>query len=235
MDFADHPDYQQCDRAVLLSSSYRRFIYQNVERRDPGKRRNPSRTLFHLAGSGSTRSVISIIIVSRHLARAGHAIDINDNEFLNVEYGEISPDLRLWLHQRKRLSLVWNPPENLDGTSLEPPSSEDLDHRLQQTFDWWLEWTDRYTFDGRWSEYVLRSSVVLKGLTNAPTGAIAAAATTSLPEAPESSRNWGYRFSWIRDSPFALRSLFEQELSAAIALCQGATGTKSTFTVSPKC
>ncbi len=111
--------------------------------------------------------------------------------------------------QRKRLSFVWNQPENLDGTSVKAPSAEELDGRLQQTIDWWRDWTARYTFDGRWSDYVLRSAIVLKGLTNAPTGAIAAAATTSLPEAPKSSRNWDYRFSWIRDSSFTVRSLFE--------------------------
>jgi GH15 family glucan-1,4-alpha-glucosidase len=111
--------------------------------------------------------------------------------------------------QRKRLSLVWNLPENLDGTPIKAPSAEELDNRLQQTIDWWNDWTGRYSFNGRWSEYVLRSATVLKGLTNAPTGAIAAAATTSLPEAPKSSRNWDYRFSWIRDSSFVVRSLFE--------------------------
>jgi GH15 family glucan-1,4-alpha-glucosidase len=111
--------------------------------------------------------------------------------------------------ERKRLSLVWNQPENLDDTSLKPPSAEELDERLKQTIDWWNDWTARYTFDGRWSKYVLQSAIVLKGLTNAPTGAIAAAPTTSLPEAPKSSRNWDYRFSWIRDSSFVVRSLFE--------------------------
>ena len=111
--------------------------------------------------------------------------------------------------QRRRLSLVWNQPENLDGVSVKAPSAEELDERLRQTIDWWHDWTGRFTFNGRWSEYVLRSAIVLKGLTNAPTGAIAAAATTSLPEAPKSSRNWDYRFSWIRDSSFVVRSLFE--------------------------
>ena len=111
--------------------------------------------------------------------------------------------------ERKRLSLVWRQPENLDGVTLKALTSEELDQRLQETINWWHDWTTRFTYKGRWSDYVLQSAVVLKGLTNAPTGAIAAAATTSLPEAPNSSRNWDYRFSWIRDSSFTIRSLFE--------------------------
>jgi len=111
--------------------------------------------------------------------------------------------------QRQYLSLWWNQPENLDGTSLQAPGAAELDARLQQTREWWHSWTARYTFKGPWSEYVLRSALVLKGLTNAPTGAIAAAATTSLPEAPHGPRNWDYRFSWIRDSSFTGRSLAE--------------------------
>ena len=112
-------------------------------------------------------------------------------------------------NQRKRLSLVWRAPETLDGVPLNAPSSEELDERLKETINWWRDWTKRFAFDGQWADYVLQSAIVLKGLTNAPTGAIAAAATTSLPEAPNGSRNWDYRFSWIRDSSFTVRSLFE--------------------------
>ena len=111
--------------------------------------------------------------------------------------------------ERKRLSLIWKTPENLDDVSLKAPALDELDQNLQQTIKWWHDWIKRFAYKGQWSDYVLQSAIVLKGLTNAPTGAIAAAATTSLPEAPKSSRNWDYRFSWIRDSSFTIRSLFE--------------------------
>ena len=73
----------------------------------------------------------------------------------------------------------------------------------------WQHWLARGNFpDHRWRGYLARSALTLKGLTFAPTGAIAAAATTSLPETPGGERNWDYRYSWIRDATFALWGLY---------------------------
>jgi GH15 family glucan-1,4-alpha-glucosidase len=73
----------------------------------------------------------------------------------------------------------------------------------------WQHWLARGEFpDHRWRSHLARSALTLKGLTFAPTGAIAAAATTSLPEIPGGERNWDYRYSWIRDATFALWGLF---------------------------
>jgi GH15 family glucan-1,4-alpha-glucosidase len=94
------------------------------------------------------------------------------------ERHELEGNFTINNNQRKRLSLVWRPPESLDGVPLKAPSSDELDEHLQETIDWWRDWTKRFTFDGQWADYVFQSAIVLKGLTNAPTGAIAAAATT---------------------------------------------------------
>ncbi|MEJ2429062.1 MAG: glycoside hydrolase family 15 protein [Deltaproteobacteria bacterium] len=111
--------------------------------------------------------------------------------------------------QRLRLSILWRRPEDLAEGLVQPPEGNELDRRLEETIDWWLSWGKRGKISGPYGDYLHRSAIVLKGLTNAPTGAIAAAATTSLPEAPGGSRNWDYRYSWIRDSCFTVRSLAE--------------------------
>jgi GH15 family glucan-1,4-alpha-glucosidase len=83
----------------------------------------------------------------------------------------------------------------------------DLERRLRSTADWWERWVERHEYDGPWAGEVLRSALSLKLLTHSPTGAMAAAATTSLPEKIGGDRNWDYRFSWVRDSAWALDAL----------------------------
>jgi GH15 family glucan-1,4-alpha-glucosidase len=89
-----------------------------------------------------------------------------------------------------------------------PLGSEDAYERLVWTAHHWQHWLDRGHFpDHPWRTFLQRSALTLKGLTYAPTGALIAAATTSLPEAPQGERNWDYRYSWIRDSTFMLWGL----------------------------
>ncbi len=110
-------------------------------------------------------------------------------------------------NQRKHLSLMYRNPEDFDESTVEVPSIEEIDFRLHETQVWWDEWRSQGKYKGLYTKLMHRSALVLKCLSNAPTGAIAAAATTSLPECPGGIRNWDYRFSWIRDSYFSVRSL----------------------------
>ncbi len=84
---------------------------------------------------------------------------------------------------------------------------EDADARLRTTIDWWQLWGRNAPTCGRLETGQQISVRVLKGLTCAPTGAVIAAATTSLPEQPGSDRNWDYRYSWVRDSSLVLDAL----------------------------
>jgi GH15 family glucan-1,4-alpha-glucosidase len=122
---------------------------------------------------------------------------------------DLIAEVRVHAGQRLRLSLRHVHPEVLDGAGTRLPSRAELDRRLEQTVAWWRGWSARAGRLGADQAAVVRSAMVLKALTQATTGAIAAAATTSLPEAPGGPRNWDYRASWVRDSVFALRSLAE--------------------------
>ncbi|KAH8690158.1 Six-hairpin glycosidase-like protein [Talaromyces proteolyticus] len=82
-----------------------------------------------------------------------------------------------------------------------------------ETFSFWKSWAKKCTFTGHYREQVLRSLLVLKLLTYRPTGAIIASPTFSLPETVGGNRNWDYRYSWIRDTSFALYVLLENGYS----------------------
>jgi len=90
---------------------------------------------------------------------------------------------------------------------LPPPRAIDAAGALQATEAFWTEWTATNRPAGEWSEAVTRSLITLKALTHAPTGAIVAAPTTSLPELVGGTRNWDYRFCWLRDATLTLLAL----------------------------
>ncbi len=87
------------------------------------------------------------------------------------------------------------------------PGPIDPAQALQDTEDFWTEWSSRCSYDGDCRDLVMRSLITLKALTYLPTGGIVAAPTTSLPEKLGGARNWDYRFCWLRDATFTLLAL----------------------------
>jgi GH15 family glucan-1,4-alpha-glucosidase len=90
-----------------------------------------------------------------------------------------------------------------ESCQLEPPAREP-GRLLKETEAFWWDWAGRCQIESAWRDAVLRSLITLKALTHAPAGGIAAAGTTSLPEQIGGSRNWDYRYCWIRDATFTL-------------------------------
>jgi GH15 family glucan-1,4-alpha-glucosidase len=89
------------------------------------------------------------------------------------------------------------------------PPRLDPEGALRETLAWWIDWSAHFRYDGPEREAVLRSALTLKALTFARTGAIVAAATTSLPEELGAAKNWDYRYCWLRDSAFAVEVFAE--------------------------
>jgi GH15 family glucan-1,4-alpha-glucosidase len=89
----------------------------------------------------------------------------------------------------------------------EPPEAIDPERALSDTENYWLDWAGRADHEGDYHEEIHQSLLVLKALTYAPTGGIAAAPTTSLPELVGGVRNWDYRFCWLRDATLTLLAM----------------------------
>ena len=92
---------------------------------------------------------------------------------------------------------------------LADPAVVDAEQALAATEHYWSEWSARCSYQGHYKSAVQRSLLVLKALTYAPTGGIVAAATTSLPEQLGGSRNWDYRYCWLRDATLTLFALMQ--------------------------
>lgn len=126
-----------------------------------------------------------------------------------VEHRDLRGAFSVRPGQRRRLLSHFEAPERIDHL---PPYSDlvaDTERSLAQTREWWRQWSGRMRAPQDIDAQTQRSAILLKALTYERTGAIVAAPTTSLPEWIGEGRNWDYRFSWVRDSVFAVRALYE--------------------------
>ena len=135
------------------------------------------------------------------------------NEILNVQTDiELAPEnstvcgtFSVAPVQRRYFSLSYCQSE----PAVIPPLGGIADERLESTVAWWQGWSSQIKYDGLHRDAVVRSAVTLKLLCFAPSGAVVAAPTTSLPEAIGSGRNWDYRYCWLRDVGLTMQAMIE--------------------------
>ena len=154
--------------------------------------------------------------IRRHGHRLHSAIGGNDalliwsEQELHEDPGhELVGRVTVGAGDRVRLSLAYCPPELVDVENDHEPDAQSLDEAIERTRQWWEGWTEGLHLGTRDESGARRSAIALKALTHAPTGAVVAAATTSLPEVPGGERNWDYRYAWVRDASFSSRAFAE--------------------------
>ncbi|HEV7562684.1 MAG TPA: glycoside hydrolase family 15 protein [Solirubrobacterales bacterium] len=136
-------------------------------------------------------------------AEDGTELRLTSDMELTLDGGAARGTLKLREDETGFCAVTWG-----EGGLGGPRSAPEARERLDSTEEFWRAWLRHGEFpDHPWRIHLQRSALVLKGLTYTPTGAIVAAPTTSLPEAPGGERNWDYRYSWIRDSTFSLWAL----------------------------
>ena len=148
-------------------------------------------------------------------ARAFIAVGSNTALLISDDVGlapyerhDLLAELDVHAGDRHQLAVRFVDPQRLDDEDVCAQEADTTWRHLEETLAWWRAWSSKLAGpDGRPGPSVVRSAITLKALTFAPTGAIVAAPTTSLPEDPGGERNWDYRYSWIRDSVFTVRAL----------------------------
>jgi GH15 family glucan-1,4-alpha-glucosidase len=105
--------------------------------------------------------------------------------------------------ERRYLSLTYDE----EAPAIIPPLGEVARRKVERSVRWWTDWAGRSTYQGPYRDAVVRSALALKLMTYAPSGAVIAAPTTSLPERLGGMRNWDYRYCWLRDASFTVRAL----------------------------
>jgi GH15 family glucan-1,4-alpha-glucosidase len=127
--------------------------------------------------------------------------------------GMAAAELTVGPGDRVPFALVWRDSRD------DAPDSPLVLALIEKAERWWRDWVAGLSYEGEWREPVIRSLITVKALTNAPTGGAVAAPTTSLPQQASGSRNWDYRFCWLRDAAAAIRVLLRTgALGEAVAI-----------------
>ena len=173
-----------CVRGVVpfILECYPAFNYAREEHRTE---MNDWGAAFIPKGGGSSLQLSTNIVLERDGSGVVGAFALSAGESVTFTLGELGDD-----------------PE-----SYHPLDDQESDALFEETVSFWRGWLSQCTYKGRWREMVERSALLLKLLTYEPTGAIIAAPTCSLPEDLGGTRNWDYRYTWIRDAAFTVYAL----------------------------
>jgi GH15 family glucan-1,4-alpha-glucosidase len=147
----------------------------------------------------------------RDTGKFGWRIDTGANVFIlrgNIALEPTPDGLAARFVLKSGESAVFTFSFSAEAPAVIPPLGSVIDEKLNLTIDWWRSWAAQSTLRSPYEPQVTRSALVLKLLSYAPSGAIIAAPTTSLPERIGGDLNWDYRFAWLRDASFTLHALF---------------------------
>jgi GH15 family glucan-1,4-alpha-glucosidase len=139
---------------------------------------------------------------SIHCGWEARVLNLRSDAKFEIDDGTAIARFTLKTGESRTLALGYD-----DHTPAVLPSIDD--DAIERTVKFWRDWSSQLAYDGPHRDLVLRSALVLKLLTYAPTGAIVAAPTTSLPESIGSVRNWDYRYCWLRDASWTVAALFD--------------------------
>ena len=148
----------------------------------------------------------------KNAGKFGWRIDIGTNVFTLRSEVELVPSDGDGLSAKFTLKsgdvVAFSLTFSAEAPGVVPPLDKLATEKLNLTIDWWRQWAAQSNYHGPYERHVTRSALVLKLLSYAPSGAIVAAPTTSLPERIGGDLNWDYRFAWLRDASFTLHALF---------------------------
>ena len=142
------------------------------------------------------------------IAQSGGAVLLlRSSVALQIAQDRSSATGRRVLRAGERVIVAWSFTQGWPAVM--PADGDNADRQIDDSIAWWQTWARQFTYDWEFRDVVLRSALTLKLLTYAPSGAMVAAPTTSLPEVIGGERNWDYRYCWLRDASLTLRSLLD--------------------------
>jgi len=221
---------QYMDDTLVLVTTYR--LGRNVARvtdffsMRTGGRDRPRRELVRIIEGVKGKMTFSISIVPRfdygdvkpwifsggrnaHFATGSNTgIRIfGDAPLEVVDSHDLNAEVTVGPRKKIHIGLQFFQPEEANAVPQRSKPAKQLQAHLKETLKWWHDWAGKIVYDDGPGVNIVRSAITLKALTFAPTGAIVAAPTTSLPERTGGERNWDYRYCWIRDSIFTVWAL----------------------------